>query len=115
MLAFALAPTLSRAMVFAGGTGNWAEVCTPQGVKRVSTRATPGAEPGAATPAAPASHADACGFCSLVSEGTAPLPATSLATPLPLASAEPPRLFLQAATPQHAWRSAPARAPPTRS
>jgi hypothetical protein len=37
MLAFALVPTVSRAMAFAGGNSNWAEVCTPQGVKLVST------------------------------------------------------------------------------
>lgn len=115
MLAFALVPTLSRAMAVAGGTGSWAEVCTPQGLKRVSTRDAAADPAGTATPATPAAHADACGFCSLVGDGNAPLPAMPLATALPRASAEPPRLLLQAVTAQPAWRSAPARAPPVRS
>jgi hypothetical protein len=115
MLAFALVPTVSRAMAFAGGNSNWAEVCTPQGVKLVSTGDAFAGEADRETAPRPAAHTDACSFCSMLGDGTAPLPAAPTATPLPLAGAEPPRLLLQATAPQPAWRSAPARAPPVRS
>ena len=108
MLAFALLPTLSRAMAFAGGGGGWAEVCTPQGMRLVPT--------GDAEPAGASAQAgiqlDHCAFCSMATDGAAPLPAVAPALHLPLNGAEPPQRFLQAAVTPHAWRTAQPRGPP---
>ena len=112
MLAFALLPTLSRAMAFAGGSPAWAEICTPQGLKRVSLAGDPAAD---SAPAQADTHLDACALCSLATEGTAPLPSSHADAALPLGSAPTPRLFLQAAATLHAWRSAQPRAPPSGS
>jgi Protein of unknown function (DUF2946) len=110
MLAFALLPTLSRAMAFAGGGTAWAEVCTPQGLKRVSL-SDAGTDTG--TPGPNASHLEACAFCSLATDGAAPLPSSPVGAALPLGRTPTPRLFLQAAATLHAWRSAQPRAPPS--
>jgi len=109
MLAFALMPTLSRAMAFADGSGNWAEVCTPQGMKLVSM-ADRGASEGA--PAQATVELEHCAFCAVTGDGAAPLSAAVLPALLPLTSAEPPRLFLHAPRTLFAWRSAQPRAPP---
>lgn len=104
MLAFALLPTLSRAMATAGG---WAEVCTPTGMKWVSV-----APDGGAPDAPMAVSLDHCALCSLATEGAAPLPAAPV---LPLAVApgsEAPQAWLHAACTAHAWRSAQPRGPP---
>lgn len=106
MLAFALVPTVSRALAFAGGSANWAEVCSPQGIKWVSL-----AE-GDEAPAPAAGHLDHCALCSMASDGAAPLPARPAPVALPVGSAEIPRLFLQAAHTLHAWCLAQPRAPP---
>jgi hypothetical protein len=111
MLAFALMPTVSRALAFAQGGSNWTEICTPQGMQWVSADGERTDAPPDGTPA----RADPCHFCQLAQAGGAPLPATAPALVLPLASAEPPRLFLLAARPQHAWCSAQPRAPPFRA
>lgn len=107
MLAFALAPTVSRALAFAGGGSGWAEVCTPQGMQWVSADGQRSDSPPDGAP-----QLDHCHFCQLAAAGAAPLPATAPVLALPLAGAEPPRLFLQAARTPHAWRSAQPRAPP---
>lgn len=109
MLALAMIPTLSRAMAFADGSGRWAEVCTPQGMKLVAT-----ADSGDEAPQATL-QLDPCGFCSLAGEGAAPLPAMAAAVHLPLHSAEPPALFLHAPRTLHAWSAAQPRAPPARA
>ena len=106
MLAFALVPTVSRALAFANGSANWAEVCSPQGIKWVSL-----AE-GDEAPAPATGHLDHCALCGLASDGAAPLPASPAPAALPVGSAEIPRLFLQAAHTLHAWCLAQPRAPP---
>ncbi|MCA0242806.1 MAG: DUF2946 family protein [Proteobacteria bacterium] len=114
MLAFALVPTLSRALAFAAGNGTaWAEVCTPQGLKLVSTAAAD-ADGGGAPASAPAQalSLDPCSFCSLAGAGLAPPPAVPPLVSLPLRGAAPPPLFLQAPRTLHAWASAQPRAPP---
>ena len=111
MLAFALVPTLSRAMAFASGDSTWAQICTPQGMRLV---AADGADP-AGAPVQAAVSLDHCAFCSMASDGVAPLPAGTAMLPLPLRSAEPPRLFLQAAVTLPVWRSAQPRGPPSLS
>ncbi|MEN9628595.1 MAG: hypothetical protein RJA10_1822 [Pseudomonadota bacterium] len=108
MLAFALLPTLSRAMAFAGGGSAWAEICTPQGLRLV---ATGDAQPSDA-PLQAGLHLDHCKFCSMASDGAAPLPAAAPALHLPLNGAAPPQRFLQAAVTPHAWRTAQPRGPP---
>lgn len=114
MLAFALVPTLSRAMAFASGDSTWAQICTPQGMRLVATAATGGADP-ADAPLQAAVSLDHCAFCSMASDGAVPLPAGTALPPLPLRSAEPPRLFLQAAVTLPVWRSAQPRGPPALS
>ena len=110
MLAFALVPTLSRAMSHAQGNSAWAEVCTPQGLKLVALGN------GEQAPVqANGHHLDHCAFCGLAGDGAAPWPSLPPTLPTVLAGTEVPRLFLQAAHTPFAWRSAPARAPPIRS
>lgn len=109
MLAFALMPTLSRALAFSGsGNAAWAEICTPQGMKWLSS-APAAADPGAPPQALPL---DPCSFCSLASAGAAPPPGVPQVLHLPLRSAAPPALFLHAPHALHAWASAQPRAPP---
>lgn len=111
MLAFALVPTLSRAMAFASGNASFAEVCTPQGLKLVTSDDTAGPDSGG-----PAAHSlDHCAFCGLATDGAAPLPAAPAAVVLPVAGAEPPALFLRAPRTLHAWATAQPRAPPALS
>ncbi|ODU10399.1 MAG: hypothetical protein ABS84_03225 [Rubrivivax sp. SCN 71-131] len=113
MFAFALMPTLSRALSFAqGGSNGWVEVCTPQGMLWVSAD---GEQRSSAPDGVIAQHLDKCQFCQLTAAGAMPLPAAAPTLPLPLASDQPPRLFLQAARTAHAWRSAQPRAPPSLS
>jgi hypothetical protein len=110
MLAFALLPTLSRALAFAGSDPSaWAEVCTSQGMKWVSTA---DANAGASGAPAQALPLDPCGFCPLAGAGLAPPPMAPQVVSLPLRGAEPPPLFLHAPRTLHAWCSAQPRAPP---
>lgn len=108
MWAFALMPTLSRALAAAGSGGAWTEVCTVQGPRWLPVE-------GAGEPAAPAGlHAlDHCAFCALHAAGAAPLPALPPTLPLPALAEPVPALFLHAPRPLFAWLSAPARAPPS--
>lgn len=108
MLALALVPTISRAMAYANGGSGWAEICTPQGMQWVSADGERSSTPPDGTPP----QVDHCHFCQLASVGAAPLPASAPTLALPLAGAEPPRLFLQAARTLHAWRTAQPRGPP---
>jgi Protein of unknown function (DUF2946) len=108
MLAFALLPTLSRAMAFAVGGSAWAEICTPQGLRLVATGDVQPSE----APLQAGLHLDHCKFCSMATDGAAPLPAAAPALYLPLGSAELPRAFLQAPATPHAWRTAQPRGPP---
>lgn len=110
MLAFALVPTVSRAMSFVHGGSAWAEICTPQGMKVVAL-----ADGEEAPVQASGHHLDHCAFCGLAGDGAAPWPSPPVSAPLRLAGTEVPRLFLQAAHTPFAWRSASARAPPIRS
>ena len=108
MLAFALVPTLSRALAPAQGASTWAEICTPQGMRRV---ALADGDP-APTPASPS--LDHCAFCGLSGDGPAPLPAAQPRLPQPPGCASVPSRHLQASRPQPEWRRAQARAPPSR-
>ena len=106
MLAFALVPTVSRAMAFGIGSSSWAEICTPQGMKRVAVA------DGDEAPAQAGAHLDHCALCGLSTDGAAPLPAARAPLRLPVGSAAVPQAFLQAAHTLPAWRRAQARAPP---
>lgn len=107
MLAFALVPTLSRAMSRTGGSPAWAEVCTPQGARVVLIGIGEGAPLQASV-----HQIDHCAFCSLAGEGAAPGPSLCSTPLLHSGSAALPGPSLQAAPTSFAWRSAPARAPP---
>ena len=109
MLAFSLVPTVSRAMAFGTGSSSWAEICTPQGMKRVAVADDDGA------PAQAGTHLNHCALCGLSTDGAAPLPAAPSPLRLPVGGAAVPRLFLQAAHTLPAWRRAQARAPPALS
>jgi Protein of unknown function (DUF2946) len=108
MWAFALLPAVSRAMSFAGVAGNWAEICTPEGARRVALE-----EGGAGSQALPS--LDHCAFCAFGADGAAPLPPARVQMLLPIAGDELPRLFLQSPRPLFAWRRAQPRAPPARA
>lgn len=111
MLALALLPTVSHALAFAhGGKSNWAEICTPQGMKLVALDDAPGA---ADTPPAQAgSHLDHCPYCGLSGHATGLPPAPAAVPGLPAGADAVPRLFLQAPRTLFAWRSAQPRGPP---
>ena len=109
MLAFALVPTVSRALAFGTGSSGWAEICTPQGMKRLAVVDDDGAPVQAGT------HLNHCALCGLSTDGAAPLPAAPAPLRLPVGSAAGPRLFPQAAHTLPAWRRAQARAPPVLS
>lgn len=116
MLAFALMPTLSRALAFSGsgnsnGNADWAAICTPQGMQWLPSAATPA---DAGVPAQTLAL-DPCGFCALAGAGAAPPPVLAHILHLPLRSAAPPALFLHARHALHAWASAQPRAPPVRA
>ena len=64
MLALVLLPTVSHALALAqGGKTAWAEVCTPQGMKRVALDDAPGA--GDITPPQGDIHLEHCPYCTL--------------------------------------------------
>ena len=111
MLAFALVPTVSRAMSFVQGGSAWAEICTPQGMRTVLVD-------GGATddnmPATAAAGAD-CPYCSLCGHLAALPPASPSVLPPMVAEAAVPTLFLQAPRTLFAWASAQPRAPPVLS
>ncbi len=106
MLALALLPTLSHALSAARGLSNWAEVCTPQGLRLVALDGT------AVPDAAPAVHLEHCPLCALQNAAAAPPPAAAVVLPLVLHGAEVPALFLQAPHTLFAWRSPHPRGPP---
>jgi hypothetical protein len=108
MLAFALAPTLSRAMASAGA-GGWTEVCTAQGMKWVPVDA------GADGRQAPAASLEACKLCSLAADGAAPLPVQAQVSVSPVLAGELPPAFLHVTCTPHTWRTAQPRAPPALS
>jgi hypothetical protein len=110
VLTLALMPTLARALAFAaasGGSSVWADICTPQGVARVSVTSDDGAD--AVPPLA--SPLDPCAYCILGSDGSAPMPAPGAPPPWP-GTAAPPQQGIHAVLPGHGWRHADARAPP---
>ncbi len=107
MLAAALLPTVSHALVAAGG-GEWTEVCTMQGVRWVADRATPGDE----TAPASALALEHCAYCT--HSGHQPgLPTPHDAVLVVQGASEAPAPFLHAPRTLFAWCSAQPRAPPT--
>ncbi len=115
VLAMALLPAVSHALSFARGDGGaWAEVCTPQGPKRVAIDAegkmvdTVVADADALS----ATHLQHCPLCALQSDAPPLPPAVAAPLFLPLASDSPPAAFLHAPHTLHAWRSAQPRGPP---
>lgn len=110
MLAMALLPTVSHALAFAQGTqSNWAEVCTPQGMKLV---VLDDAGPGEPAPASAASHLEHCPFCAQGSSVLGLPPTVVPALVLPLAADTTPPLFLKAPRTLFAWAAAQPRGPP---
>jgi len=111
MWATALLPTVSHALALAhGDAGRWAELCTPQGMRRVVVADAAGAEP-VSLPSA-AGHLEHCPLCALGAGAAAPPPAPPAVLALPGAGAEPPALALHAPDTPHAWRTAQPRGPP---
>ncbi len=106
VLALALLPAVSHALAFAGVGGATAEVCTPQGLKRIALDAGEDPAPSAN------GHLEHCPFCKLGHDAP-PLPPVppARAQALPPGPWRPP-LFLQAPRTLHAWASAQPRAPP---
>jgi hypothetical protein len=111
MAAAVLLPTLSHARAFwtpAPDGGDYAEVCTPLGMKLVSLA------DGRALPDDAGAHFEHCPCCG-AGLGAFALPPVVPALPvLSEAGHPPPTLFLHAARTPHAWASAQPRAPPSR-
>jgi hypothetical protein len=111
--ALALLPTVSHALAFSRGDNNWAEVCSPQGMRLVAVGPVD-AETAAPVDAVGAAL-DQCPFCALSAAAWAPPPAsptTSAHSPgagqVGLAWRRLPRV-------QFAWPAAQQRGPPVRS
>jgi hypothetical protein len=107
MLALAVVPTVSRLLAVAQGTASLAEICTPQGMKRL---ATAGAEESGTVPSA-SPALDHCALCGLSSVPLAP-PPVAAALPLLAPAAAMPPLFGAAPRPLFAWAAARPRGPP---
>jgi hypothetical protein len=114
MLALAMLPTVSRAMVSAQGEGSgWAEVCTAQGMVRVTEGGAAGDLPiGPTTPAYASGHLDHCPFCSLSAHMVSLPPPPPRAPDLSAAADHRPPLFLLLSPTRFGWSSAQPRAPP---
>jgi Protein of unknown function (DUF2946) len=109
MWALALAPSVSHALARAQGeAGRWAEVCTPQGLQRVTL-----GDEGPATPATEGAYLAHCAFCGLGGADGAVLP-----TAAPAGAPDATAGSLMPVAPQALpctladWSSPPARAPP---
>ena len=109
MLALALLPTVSHALALSRGGNAWAEVCTPQGMRLVAVDDSASD----AAPTRTAGHLEHCALCALAGVAAAPPPAPAVVPLLPLASVEPPRLFLHAPRTLFALCTAQPRGPPT--
>ncbi len=109
MLALALLPTLSHALVHArGGPGGWAEVCTPQGMRLVALDAADDA----GVPAASPGSMEHCPYCAhAAGDAFMPAPAAPSAD-IRLPADTVPSLFLHAGRTLFAWASAFPRGPP---
>jgi len=120
MIAMAIAPTISHAIVRFSGQPAPAmvmEVCTTRGVERISMApglqlTDPSKDEGSKT--LPASHdlnAEHCPMCGQSGHSALPPPSQSVLK-LPGLSDAPPRLFLLAPRPLFAWLRARPRGPP---
>jgi hypothetical protein len=119
ILVMALLPTLSHARAHAQGqgAGGWAEVCTPQGPKRIAVDANGKLADTVIDTAEDSANADAvhlqhCPLCALSLDAPVLPPAAPAALPLALTSDASPAAFLHAPRTLHAWRSAQPRGPP---
>lgn len=107
MLAFALVPTLSRALAHQQGAA-WADICTAQGARVLAQASTGDA------PAGPATHAlEHCALCALAGDGLAPPPALAGFRPASVAQARPAVLADRGTAPVAGWPAAQPRAPPS--
>lgn len=114
VLAMALLPTLSHALAFSQGDQRvWAEICTPQGMKRVAVDSTAGEAATATDPATSAAgHLEHCPYCTLSAPAVG-LPPAPHAVPVFSAAAEHlPPSWRHAPRTLWAWGSAQPRAPP---
>jgi len=108
MLGMGLLPAVSHALAWAGGSGEWAEVCSADGLKRVAADGAP-AGPGGLPAAAGTDH---CPFClpGTPAAGMPPAPLQAGLAPAALvagsqAVGQPPVLAA-------AWAAARPRGPP---
>ncbi len=109
MLALALSPTLSRGITWLRGDveAALAQVCTPQGAKRLD--AAPG-KPASPLPLRADASLDACAYCVQLAAGGVP-GERALAHPgFTQQRAQPPAL--SAPSLRSGWRAPPPRAPP---
>ncbi|MDO9091153.1 MAG: DUF2946 domain-containing protein [Rubrivivax sp.] len=116
VLGMALLPTLSHALAFSQGEPRvWAEICTPQGMKRVAVDSLSGEAAGTTDPATSAAgHLEHCPWCTL-SAPAAGLPPAPPSVPIVSAAAEHLPRWLQAPRTLWAWGSAQPRAPPSQA
>jgi len=120
MIAMAIAPTISHAIVrFSGhvAPAMVMEVCTTRGVERLSMDPSPlltDESADAESKTLPAPHdlnAQHCPMCGQTGHSGLP-PSSPLSLKLPGLSDAPPRLFLLASHPLFAWLQARPRGPP---
>lgn len=110
MLALAVGPTWLRALAASSGAGNWAEICTTYGAKRVPQ--TDEAKAGVSTGAQAMAH---CPLCVLSSMPLALAPPDALRLPAPSAVRLAPVLVERQTVFQQAWPHASPRGPPVES
>jgi hypothetical protein len=108
MLGMSLMPAVSHALAWAGGSGDWAEVCSADGLKRVAADGAP-AGPGGLPAAAGTGH---CPFClpGTPAAGMPPAPLQSGLAPAALVAGSP--AGRQPPVPAAAWAAAQPRGPP---
>lgn len=111
----ALAPTLTRLLIPASGSGPWSEICSSAGARWLASAGLSSADPTQA-PVAPGkarmAHMEHCPLCAQFSTDIG-LPPSQAATLQALDGADHlPALTTQAPRPRFAWAAVQARAPP---
>lgn len=108
MLSLGLLPAVSHALARAGGSGDWAEVCSAGGLTRVAADGAP-AGPGGLPAAVGIDH---CPFCLPGAPAAGMPPAPLQAGPVRAALAARPPAVRQPPVLAAAWAAAQPRGPP---
>lgn len=107
MVAFVLLQSVALVNAVPRGPGAWTEVCTSDGMTRVSL------DTGETVPADPSGHLGHCPLCHLAGDPVVAVLPGQPVWALGATEQDAPPAFLQAPRTLFAWASARARAPPS--